>query len=139
MSYSTSPCRITYAGDTTLDAAQSVVLFDSQVAFPPKHNLPHLGQTWFSYAIFNTEAGGADSMTGESVADDGTTWTVFYTSGTHGADTTLQDDVYIAGLRDVRFTYLNGAAGSTITVHMALNDTRGGARSDGTMRVNEES
>lgn len=130
------PTRITYAGDTTLGNAQAVVLFDSRTAFAPG-SMHLLGQSWFTYTVGNTEAGGAASLIGQSIPDGGTVLETFYDSGLQAADTVIQDDVYIGGMKDVVFTYTNGATPGTITVNLSLSCTRGGARSDGSMRVNE--
>lgn len=114
----------TIDGDGLPKASETVVLFDSTVAFGAKNMFNFGEQYWFSVTIRCDQNATGNSLTGDFSMDGGTTWINFYTSATNTptGGTTFIDEAFIGMYQDVRLRFTNGAVKQTVfAVNLTLD------------------
>lgn len=132
---------ITYEGGVPTDTG-TVTLFNSVTAFPPGGAFHLLDQQWFQYTLRTASDGGTatGTITGSYSTDKGTTWLPFYTRSTTDADDddaaavgdVVRDEVYVGGLKDIRFQYTNAVEVLTVfDVQVALNCEKSSSKHHG--------
>ena len=124
--------RITYAGSALPAIAESIVLFDSTVTFGI-NALPNYCQYWLDAVLF-VDANNTGNTLTFAISDDGVNWNDLGAAHTVAAndDDTMHKGYYIAPFRNVRLTYLNGAAAqTTFSANVILDDTSRGSADQG--------
>jgi hypothetical protein len=103
---------VPYKGSALPGNAESIVLFNSAVAFGPRA-APHYRCFWVDVAIQTDEAAGTQTVALQKSADGGTTWV------TVGTPTAVIDggtvvSFFVAPYQDFRILYVNGTTPQTL-------------------------
>jgi len=103
---------VPYKGSALPGNAESIVLFNSSVAFGPRA-APHYRCFWVDVAIQTNQAAGTQTVALQKSADGGTTWvTVGTPTAVVNGGTVVS--FFVAPYQDFRILYLNGTTPQTL-------------------------
>jgi hypothetical protein len=102
---------VPYKGSALPGNAESIVLFNSTVAFGPRA-APHYRCFWVDVAIQTDQAAGTQTVALQKSSDGGTTWvTVGTPTAVINGGTVVS--FFVAPYQDFRILYLNGSTPQT--------------------------
>lgn len=118
----TDKTYVPYKGAALPGNAESVILFNSTVAFGPRA-APHYRVFWVDVAITTNQAAGTQTVAVQKSNDGGTTWiTVGTPTAVISGNTNVSFNV--APYQDFRILYLNGSTPQTLfAVDLVLDHT----------------
>ncbi len=103
---------VPYKGSALPGNAESIVLFNSSVAFGPRA-APHYRCFWVDVAIQTNHAAGTQTVALQKSADGGTTWVTVGTA-TNVVNGGTVVSFFVAPYQDFRILYVNGTTPQTL-------------------------